>query len=54
MRDWHELAQLSESDLAKVDIAEMNLSCAAGLPGAERMDAPLCLERIAELGAEKS
>jgi hypothetical protein len=33
--DWRELCRLSDADLAKVDVAEMNLACSVGLPGAE-------------------
>jgi hypothetical protein len=49
MRSWHELAQYSVSMLAKVDVAEINLACAQGLPGSERMDPQLCFRRISEM-----
>ena len=34
-----DLIGLSDAELAKYDIAELNLACAAGLPGAERINA---------------
>ena len=33
MLDWKRLARLSELELFKIDIAEKNAACAAGLPG---------------------
>jgi hypothetical protein len=41
--DWHELCRLSNADLATVDVAEMNLACAVGLPGAEAIDFDGCV-----------
>ena len=38
-----ELLAMSPAQLAEVDIAEMNLFCATGLPGAERLDIDHCL-----------
>ena len=35
MRTWQELRQLSDAELAKNDLAMMNLACAADLPGAQ-------------------
>ena len=34
MLAWKDLVFLSEVDLAKLDIAAVNLACAVGLPGA--------------------
>jgi hypothetical protein len=43
---WKELAQLAPDELARCDVAAVNLACAAGLPGAERIDVPMCLARL--------
>jgi hypothetical protein len=51
MYNWHELTRLSKADLEKVGLAERNLACAAGLPGAQRLDATLCLQQVAKLMA---
>jgi hypothetical protein len=47
MLDWYDLVHLSDGELGRLDIAEVNLACTAGLPGTERMDVRLCLDRIA-------
>jgi len=39
---------MPEHDLARYDITTVNLACAAGLPGAERIDVPLCLGWLAQ------
>ena len=36
----------SDEDLARFDLAEVDLACAAGLPGSERLDIPACLAWI--------
>src|SRR5262245_61114947 len=41
---WRELLLLSSEELAGLDIAVMNLACAVGLPGSERIDATRCLK----------
>ena len=41
--DWRDLCSLPDDELAKFDIAVVNLACAVGLPGSERMDAARCL-----------
>jgi hypothetical protein len=41
---YAELIAMSDADLAKVDVARMNLLCADGLPGAEGLDVKQCLE----------
>ena len=37
---------MSPAELEKVDIAEMNLLCAQGLPGAEKLDVRKCLSML--------
>ncbi len=49
MLDCFELAALPEAELPKRDVAETNLACAVGMPGAERVDIPLCLRTIDEM-----
>jgi hypothetical protein len=39
-----DLIHLSNEELAKYDVAEINLACAAGLPGCEWIDAKGRLE----------
>jgi hypothetical protein len=39
---------LSQADLAQIDVAEVNLACAEGLPGAEKVDMPNCLRTLDE------
>jgi hypothetical protein len=46
MADWMQLIHLSEEKLGRQDIALVNLACAAGLPGAERIDVALCLRTL--------
>ena len=41
-----ELIKLPEDDLAQVDIAAMNLACAAGLPGSENLDRKALLAKL--------
>ena len=41
-----ELLSMSPAQLADVDIAEMNLLCATGLPGAEKLDIDHCLATL--------
>lgn len=43
---WKQLARLSDHDLAMQDIAEVNLACAVGLPGTDRMDVAGCLQTV--------
>jgi len=40
---WQELARLSDTQLATLDVAETHLACAAGLPGSEAIDHDGCL-----------
>ena len=37
---------MSPAALASVDLAAMNLACAAGLPGSEKLDIPACLATL--------
>lgn len=46
MYDWRKLCTLSDGELARLDIAAVNLACATGLPGAERIDVPGCLRTL--------
>ncbi len=46
MLTWYALANKTANDLAEVDLAEMNLACAYGLPGAAEMNPSLCLDKI--------
>jgi hypothetical protein len=43
---------MSPDELAKVDIAVMNLLCAKGLPGAENLDIPVILKQLDEWAAK--
>ncbi|HET6575036.1 MAG TPA: hypothetical protein VFG68_15625 [Fimbriiglobus sp.] len=43
MLDWQTLVRMLDADLARLDIALMNLACAQGLPGSNRIDWSLCL-----------
>lgn len=45
---FRDLVCLSESELAQYDIAEINLACAVGLPGAEMLDVESCLHTLDE------
>ncbi len=42
------LLAMTSEQLAEVDIAEMNLLCATGLPGAETLDIAKCMARLDE------
>jgi hypothetical protein len=46
MLDWRSLTPLSDAELAAHDVAAVNLACADGLPGAEAIDAPGCLQTL--------
>lgn len=48
MRTWLEFARMTPGQRRTADVAEMNLACAEGLPGAEMQDAQLCLKRLDE------
>jgi len=45
---WRKITRWSYGDLCRLGIDTMNLLCAAGLPGAERMDIRYCLRKIHE------
>lgn len=40
------LTQMSEPEIAKIDIAGLNLFCAAGLPGTHGIDPDQCIEKL--------
>lgn len=44
--DWRDLARMTDAELEHVDLAVMNLACAAGLPGSEAIDVPGCLDTL--------
>jgi hypothetical protein len=46
MLDWQQLALWPDSFLTPLDIAEVNLACAVGLPGADRFDPQAVLARL--------
>lgn len=46
MLAWRQLTDLPEAELARCDVAAVNLACAEGLPGAERLDVPACLHTL--------
>lgn len=43
---WQDLIALSEAELNRYDIALVNLVCAVGLPGTEKLDIPFCLDKL--------
>ena len=45
---YYDLLAMSPDELAKIDVALMNLLCAKGLPGAEDLDIPAVLKQIDE------
>jgi hypothetical protein len=44
--DWLKLVRLTDEQLALIDVALINLSCAAGLPGSDKIDAALCVATL--------
>lgn len=46
MLSWNQFVRLSEEDLATHDVADINLACAEGLPGSEKIDVVLCRDRL--------
>ena len=38
MLNWHQTVRLPEADMNRLDVATLNLACASGLPGADRID----------------
>jgi hypothetical protein len=46
MLDWTKLVWLSDEALGALDIAEVNLACAAGLPGSDQIDVGLCIRTL--------
>jgi hypothetical protein len=43
---WQTYLTLSNDELARLDIAAVNLQCALGLPGSERIDVAGCIRTI--------
>ncbi|HTQ38983.1 MAG TPA: transglutaminase family protein [Pirellulales bacterium] len=43
-----QLLAMNDAELARQDIAAVDLACAAGLPGAEDLDIPRCLAKLDE------
>jgi hypothetical protein len=48
MLHWHSLVRLSDAELARIDIAALNLACAHGLPGADRIDWPATGRKLSD------
>lgn len=48
MLRWLRNCDLSDAELARVDVADLNLACAEGLPGANRIDRFRCLRTLDE------
>jgi hypothetical protein len=49
---YYGLLAMTPEELARVDIALMNLLCAKGLPGAEKLDIPPALRKRDEWAAK--
>lgn len=49
---YYDLLSMSPDELAKVDLALMNLLCAKGLPDAENLDIPAILKQLDEWAAK--
>jgi len=45
---WRQLARLTDEQLGQYNIATVNLSCAEGLPGSERIDVVRCVQTLNE------
>ena len=45
---WQGLVRMTEASLATLDIAQVNLACAADLPGSVKIDAAFCLRKLDE------
>lgn len=48
---WQHLARMPQAQLPALDIAYVNLLCAEGLPGGEKIDIPYCLRKLDEWAA---
>jgi hypothetical protein len=44
--NWRQLVRCSDEQLARLDIAAVNLACAEGLPGVEQIDYGYCLYKL--------
>jgi hypothetical protein len=51
-KSYYELLAMSPEELARIDIAVMNLLCVQGLPGAEKLDIPAALKKLDEWAAK--
>lgn len=51
MYDWRELVRLPDRDLARLDVAAVNLACAVGVPGCDTLDHIKCLRTIDDMAA---
>ncbi len=49
---FNKLLAMKPEELKDVDIAEMNLLCATGLPGAEKLDVAKCMKKLDEWAAK--
>ena len=48
---WGELVRRSNEQLAPLDLVEVNLACAEGLPGSEKIDRALCVRTCDHMAA---
>jgi hypothetical protein len=48
MLNWHQVVRLPESEMNRLDVAVLNLACASGLPGADRIDWKRNFEKLDE------
>jgi hypothetical protein len=46
MLDWTQLVVKSDEELKRLDLIEVNLACAVGMPGAEKIDVQFCKQRV--------
>src|SRR5690242_17869158 len=46
MLDWTQLVQKTDEELQRLDLIEVNLACAVGLPGTEKIDVQFCKQRV--------
>jgi hypothetical protein len=49
MLDWRRLVHEPAEELGRLDLAEVHLACAAGLPGSERIDHDRCIRTLDSL-----
>lgn len=46
MLTWQQLVRCTDSELARIDLASLNLACAVGLPGSDRIDHERCIRKL--------